>query len=600
MRTAERKKTPRRLLAYVRPHSRPLALGIASMLVCGLLLSAVPLFIKYWIDEGIVKRNLWLLSALSVSIILVYVVRGVFMFWGSYLIAYVGQKIVEVMRNEVYNRLQWLDLRFFEKRRTGELMSRVTNDVAGVQQFVRVVVDMVNVPIGLITRLGVLLFLSAKLTLITFVCLPFITFLIIAAGRRMKKVSAGMQGKLADISTVLQESLSAIRIVKSFSMEDYEIERFERESRESFLVSMKGERIRALLAPAVEVLGAAGLAFVFWIGGLDVIAKTPDAITGKVITTGDLFAFLMALHQFYDQFKRLNNTYLTMQHSSAAAERLFQVMDMRSEIREKPGAVELPTIRGRVAFRHVDFEYEQGKPVLRDVNLDFDPGTVIALVGPSGAGKTTFVNLIPRFYDVTGGAVLVDGQDVRDVKIASLREQMGIVPQETILFSATVGENVSYGRRGAPAAEIESAARAANAHEFISELPDRYDTMLGERGANLSGGQRQRIAIARAILKDPRILILDEATSNVDSLSEIYIQEALQRLMKGRTTFVIAHRLSTIQNADVIVVLDEGRVVETGRHGDLYEKGGMYRRLYDLTLAREDENRKTRETRAPE
>jgi subfamily B ATP-binding cassette protein MsbA len=434
---------------------------------------------------------------------------------------------------------------------------------------------------------SVIIYLSAKLTLLAFVCLPFVAFLISAAGRKMKKVSTHMQVKLADISTVLQETLSAIRIVKSFSMEDYEIERFEKESRQSFLVTMKGMKIRAALGPLVDILGAAGLAIVFWIGGRDVIRGTADFITGKVLTAGDLVAFLFALNMIYVQFRKFNNIYLTLQHSYAAAERLFQVMDVRAEITEKPDAATLPPIKGKVDFEHVCFSYDPGEMVLHDINISIEHGKVVAVVGASGAGKTTLVNLIPRFYDVVEGKTLIDGYDIRDVKIASLREQMGIVPQETILFSSTIAENISYGRRGASRSEIEDAARAANAHEFITALPDGYDTVVGERGVNLSGGQRQRIAIARAILKDPRILILDEATSSVDSISEMYIQEALERLMRGRTTFVIAHRLSTVQNADLILVLDSGRIVESGKHNELYNQGGYYRRRYDLTLLRE-------------
>jgi len=289
----------------------------------------------------------------------------------------------------------------------------------------------------------------------------------------------------------------------------------------------------------------------------------------------------------YVQFRKFNNIYLTLQHSYAAAERLFQVMDIHAEITEKPDAITLPSIKGDVMFEHVYFAYEPGEMVLRGIDITIEHGTLVALVGASGAGKTTFVNLIPRFYDVTEGRILIDGFDLRDVKIASLREQMGMVPQETILFSSTVGENISYGKRGAAQSEIEDAARTANAHEFIAALPNGYDTVVGERGVNLSGGQRQRIAIARAILKNPRILILDEATSAVDSVSEMYIQEALERLMRGRTTFVIAHRLSTIQNSDLILVLDRGQIVESGRHDELYAKGGYYRRLYDMTLMRD-------------
>ncbi|MEW6201660.1 MAG: ABC transporter ATP-binding protein [bacterium] len=586
--TSVKRQTARRLYSYIFRYKRMLISGLICMVICTLLAQASPLIIKFLIDFALQRRSTDLLALLSIGIILLYVVNGIFMFLHSYMIAYVGQKTIEELRNEVYNRLQSLDLRFFEKRRTGELMSRITNDVSVIQLFVSAgVVDLITVPIGLVAGFSVIVYLSAKLTLLAFVCMPFVAFLISAAGRKMKKVSTHMQVKLADISTILQETLSAIRIVKSFSMEDYEIERFQKESRQSFLVTMKGMKIRAALAPVVEILGAAGLAMVFWIGGRDVVLGTRDFITGKVLTAGDLVAFLFALNMIYVQFRKFNNIYLTLQQSYAAAERLFQVMDIHAEITEKPDAVTLPSVNGDVRFEHVYFAYDPGEMVLRGINIIIEPGTLVAIVGASGAGKTTFVNLIPRFYDVAEGRIMIDGYDVRDVKIASLREQMGIVPQETILFSSTVGENISYGKRGATQSEIEEAARAANAHEFILALPNGYDTVVGERGVNLSGGQRQRIAIARAILKNPRILILDEATSAVDSVSEMYIQEALERLMRGRTTFVIAHRLSTIQNADLILVLDRGEIVESGRHDELYAKGGYYRRLYDMTLVRE-------------
>ncbi|MFH1539092.1 MAG: ABC transporter ATP-binding protein [bacterium] len=586
----KQKEISRRLYGYVFRYRSRLIGGVAFTILCTILAQSTPLLIKFLIDFAIVQKNLKLLALLSLGIVSMYFLRGTLMFAGAYLISYIGQKVVEVLRNEVYNRLLTLELRFFEKRRTGELMSRITNDVSTIQAFVSVgVVDILAVPFGIIAGISVVIYLSAKLTLLAFVCLPIIVFLITAAGRKMKKVSTHTQEKLADISTVLQETLTAIPIVKSFVMENYEIGRFERESRKTFFVSMKGMTIRAALTPAVEAIGAAGLALVFYIGGKDVVLGTKDFITGKVLTAGDLIAFLFAVNMIYTQFRKVNSIYLTLQQCYASAERLFQIIDTESDIKEKPDAIELKDVKGHVEFKGVCFEYEPGEQVLTDVSLAAEPDRVVAIVGASGAGKSTIVNLVPRFYDVKSGSITIDGLDVRDVKIDSLRSLMGIVPQETILFSATVAENISYGRQGASREEIEDAARTANAHEFIMHLPDGYDTILGERGVNLSGGQRQRIAIARAILKDPKILILDEATSSVDSISEMYIQEALERLMKGRTTFVIAHRLSTIQNADLIIVLDDGRIMESGRHDELYGGGGVYSRLYDFALSTEKE-----------
>lgn len=588
MEKSERKRISRRLYTYVFRYKSTLIAGLVCLLIAHFLNQSFPIVIKF-IIKAIDTRKFSLLLELAIFSVALFLVKGVFLYFSSILISMVGQKVITDLRDHVYERLLNLSLSFYDRRRTGELMSRVTNDVSVIQGFISAgVVNLVTIPITILTGFGVIIYLSAKLTVIAIVALPLIALLISTAGRRIRKVSTAMQVKLADLSTILQETLSSIRIVKSFSMEKYEAKRFSLENRKSFNITMRSLRIRAVLSPFIEVIAAFCIASVFLVGGHDIIFKTRDFITGRVLEKGDLLAFLVSLQLIYTEFSRVNDTYLTLQQCYAAAERLFQMMDVRSEVLEKPDAAAMEFIQGAVAFDRVSFAYDGGEPVLNDICHEVRPGLVTALVGTSGAGKSTFVNMIPRFYDVTEGAVRIDGVDVRDVTLASLREQMGIVPQETVLFSTTIAENITYGRQGASMEEIVEAAKAANAHGFVSELPDGYTTMVGERGVTLSGGQRQRISIARAILKDPRILILDEATSSVDSVSEAAIQEALETLMRNRTTFIVAHRLSTIQNADIILVIEKGRIVERGRHQELYDSGGVYRNLYDMTLQKEN------------
>ena len=563
----------KRLLRFILPYKKRLVVAVICMAFSGASNVVVPWLIKDVIDKVLANKDIYTLNLIVIGILALFFARGFFYFGERYLMSYVGQKIVNDIREALYRHLQKLSLSYFDKRKTGNIMSNLTNDVTALQTAIAGnLISFVQEAVILIGSLGSMLLLYWKLTLLTLVIVPLVVFTIRFFGSRLRGAGHRVQGKMADITALLEESVSGIRIIRSFNREEFEIERFMEQNDSNFWALMSTVRLTALLTPFIQFFAAIAVTAIIWYGGMSVI-------DGEM-TAGSLIAFLIYAINLANPVRRISEIYGDIQKSLAAADRVFETLDTEPDVKEKPDAIELPKVQGEICFNHVNFSYDEDHPALIDFNLDVKPGEVVALVGPSGAGKSTVTNLLPRFYDVTDGSITIDGTDIRDVTFSSLRQQIGLVPQETMLFNASIRENILYGRLDATDEEIELAAKAANAEEFILQLPQGYDTLVGDRGNSLSGGQRQRIAIARAILKDPRILILDEATSALDTESEQIVQVALERLMEGRTSIVIAHRLSTIRDADKIVVIDHGRIVEEGTHTGLLNKGGLYAHLH--------------------
>jgi len=564
-----------RLVKYIKPYIKRMIVAIVCIILAASANLYVPWIIKDIIDQVLANKDMSMLNKIASGIVVVYFLRAIFLFGQTYLMSYIGQKIIIDIRAAVYRQLQRLSLSYYEKRRTGQLMSYITNDVAAVQgALVDSMIELVTEGMTLIGSISIMFYLHWQLTLLTLVTAPLIGQTMNIFGKKLRKSSTNIQERAADITSVLQESISSVRVIKSFAREEYEIERFKKENHNNFRAQMKNSQIMATLTPIIEFVAALGVTMIIWYGGREVI--------NDHLTAGSLIAFLVYAVNLSNPIKRLSRVYGNIQKALAAAERVFDVLDTKPEIEDLPGAAVLGQIDGHVVFTNITFEYKPGEPALQQVQLDVKPGQVVAIVGPSGAGKTTIVNLLPRFYDPLAGVITIDGIDIKTVTMKSLREQIGVVPQETILFNGSVHSNILYGRLDATRDEVIAAAKAANAHNFIMDMPGGYETQIGERGSKLSGGQRQRIAIARAILKNPRILILDEATSALDTESEKLVQDAVDKLMVGRTSFVIAHRLSTIKRADVIVVMERGRLVEQGTHDQLLALGGLYNKLYQV------------------
>ena len=567
----------KRLLRYVRPYAKWMAVSIVALMFSVGLGLILPLVVRNLVDLVVVDQDLPQLNLLVAGLFAVFILQAVASFIHRLSLAFVGENAVADIKVEVFAHLQKLSLRFFSENRTGEVVSRITNDTSLLQAAITEdLVALLRQGMTLIGAAILLFWLDWRLTVIILLGVPFITLAMVWLGRKIRRESKTVQDALAKSASVVEETTSAVRIVKSFAREDYEIGRFSHEVDETYAAAMRRARISAVLGPVIGFMAFASITITLWFG-------TYEVIQGR-LTAGDLVAYLIYTMMVAAPIATLAGLYARFQGALGATERLFGLLDEEPDIVSLPDAPALPAVNGAVQFEGVSFTYTEEVPVLYDVTFRAEPGQIIALVGPSGAGKSTLISLIPRFWDVDEGEVIIDGHDIRQIELNSLREQIGIVPQETILFSDSVYNNILYGKLSATQEEVHAAARAANAHDFIlGDLPQGYETEVGERGVKLSGGQRQRVAIARAILKDPRILILDEATSSLDSESESLVQEALEHLMQNRTSFVIAHRLSTIINADWVLVLNEGRLVEQGTHMSLLENPqGLYTRLYEM------------------
>ncbi len=566
----------KRMLALVRPYWKRLAIAMVFMLGYAGANAGIAYMIQPTMDDVFVLKNFDMLGLIMLTVLLLFAAKGVTAYFQSYLMQWVGERIVTEYRIMLYAHLQKLALSFFDKNSTGELMSRITNDVTRIQGSVTfVITTMVRDFFTMVSLAAVMIYMDWFLAIIALLVFPVCMLPLVKLGRMLRKVSTKSQESMARINVSLHETIGGVRIVKGFCREEFEGRRFADEAFTQFKLRIKDVAIRAIGSPLMEFLGGCAIVAILYYGGNQVIKDTS--------TLGTFSAFLASTLLLYEPVKRLSNIWNELQSGLAAATRIYAIIDTPTEVEADLSAQATPpTVKRKIEFRDVSFAYQEGRPVLNHINLSVPAGSILALVGNSGGGKSTLVNLLPRFYEITEGAILFDGQDTKGYTLHALRSQLAIVTQQTFLFNDTVRANISYGRPEASEEEILAAAEAAYASEFIQKLPQGLDSIIGEAGVLLSGGERQRISIARALLADRPILILDEATSSLDTQSEMYVQKALENLMRGRTTFVIAHRLSTVRRADHIVVMSGGRIVEEGTHEQLLPKDGLYKRLHDM------------------
>lgn len=564
-----------RLYEVLKPYRTKLIIAMIAMVCVAAFTGSQAYLVKDLLDKIFMEKNTTYLKLLPLAVVTIFFLKGIFYYIYSMLLELVGQSVIRDFRLAIYNHIHKQSLSFFNDMPTGTLISRIISDVTLLQQAVsKALIGSVRDFFQVIVLLGVVFFMNWRLAMITFIVLPVAAYPIIRFGRLFRKLSTSTQEEVANVTNILHETITGNRIVKAFTKEEYEGQRFKKQVFGLFSLTMKDAKYRCLQHPMMEFIGGFAIALIIWFGGLEVIKGTA--------TPGTFFAFLTALIAAYEPIKGVTRINSTIQQGLAAAARVFAILDVEPEIQDKKGAVPLPPFKSKIEFKDLSYQYDNDTKVLNNINLNVPAGQALAIVGPSGGGKTTLTNLIPRFLEIKEGSISVDGTDIREVTVASLRDQIAMVTQQTILFNDTVRNNIAYSDQNAPIEEVYKAARAAHAFDFIKSLPDGFDTIIGEGGARLSGGQRQRISIARAILKDAPILILDEATSALDTESEREVQKALENLMKNRTTFVIAHRLSTIKNADRIVVVKAGKIVEEGTHESLISLGGEYETLYNM------------------
>ena len=565
---------------YFAPYKWLMFLAITASIITASTNGALAVAVKYVFDDMFKPNDYTYLYILPIVVVVIYVAKSGFLFMQGFLMSYIGNKVIEKLRNETFEKMVRLPVKYYSNQSTGVLMSRITNDINLVQSSIPTIISMFRAVLTMVGLIGVIFYMNYQLALIALVLYPIFIFPLSIISKKLRKYSHLGQERMGTLTSVLQESFSGIRVVKAFVAEEKEVDRFEKANAQTIKYANKSVLAGNLASPLTEALGSFGIGAVLLIGGYQVISGTS--------TTGTFIAFLAALVQIYEPVKLFANSNNALQASIAASDRVFSMFDEEDEVIENKGTITCNAEGKDIEFKNVSFKYDNDIYALKDVSFKVKAGSTIAFVGPSGAGKTTMAHLIPRFYDVTDGAILIGGVDIKEYDLYSLRHNIATVSQDAFLFNDTIRNNISYSKANATDEEIKKAARAAYADEFIESFPEKYDTLCGERGVKLSGGQKQRVTIARALLKNPPILILDEATSALDTESERVVQKALDNLMQGRTSFVVAHRLSTILNADMIVVFNKGGIEAIGRHEEILVSSPTYKKLYEMQFKIEE------------